>query len=123
MDFSESHKLFKRALRTFSWEVVQVYSGPPCVAFKWAHWGTMTGDLSVKVGGDKKIEAHATNEVIKIYGVTVAKVNEKFEIEQLETFYDPSDMMRQMSKNRKEGSFNPFTVDTAASGKCPFNPK
>ncbi|KAG1226370.1 hypothetical protein G6F68_019756 [Rhizopus microsporus] len=35
MDFSESHKLFKRALRTFSWEVLQVYSGPPVVAFKW----------------------------------------------------------------------------------------
>lgn len=35
MDFSESHKLFKRALRAFSWEVIQVYSGPPVVAFKW----------------------------------------------------------------------------------------
>lgn len=82
----------------------------------------MTGDLSVKVGVDQKLEAHATNEVVKIYGVTVAKVNEKFEIEQLETFYDPSDMMRQMSKNRKEGSFNP-AEQVAASGKCPFNPK
>ncbi|KAK4510732.1 uncharacterized protein ATC70_005165 [Mucor velutinosus] len=121
MDFSESHKLFKRALRTFSWEVLQVYSGPPVVAFKWAHWGTMTGDLSVKVGNGQKLEAHATNEVVKIYGVTVAKVNEKFEIEQLETFYDPQDMMRQMSKNRKDGSVNP--EEMVASGKCPFNPK
>jgi hypothetical protein len=34
-DFSDSHKLFKRALSTFSWEVLEVYSGPPTVAFKW----------------------------------------------------------------------------------------
>ncbi|CAO3584924.1 unnamed protein product [Absidia cylindrospora] len=34
-NFSDSHKLFKRALRTFSWEVLEVYSGPPVVAFKW----------------------------------------------------------------------------------------
>lgn len=81
----------------------------------------MVGDLSVKMGDGQKLEAHATNEVIKIYGVTVAKVNDKFEIEQLETFYDPSDMMRQMAKNRKDGSFNP--EQTAASGKCPFNPQ
>lgn len=35
LDFLDSHKLFKRALRAFSWEVVKVYSGPPIVAFKW----------------------------------------------------------------------------------------
>ncbi|KAI8047769.1 hypothetical protein BDF21DRAFT_457235 [Thamnidium elegans] len=122
MDFSESHKLFKRALRAFSWEVIEVYSGPPTVAFKWRHWGLHSGDLSVKVGEGKKLEAHATNEVVEVYGVTVARVNDKFEIEELETFYDPSDMLRQMAKNRKEGSVNPDDV-VAPSGKCPFNPK
>lgn len=34
LNFSESHKLFKRALRVFSWEVIKVYSPPPVVAFK-----------------------------------------------------------------------------------------
>lgn len=120
MDFSESHKLFKRALRAFSWEVIDVYSGPPVVAFKWRHWGLNNGDLSVKTGDGKKLEAHATNEVIEVFGVTVAKVNDKFEIEELQTFYDPTDMLRQMSKNRKEGSINP--EDLKPSGKCPFNP-
>lgn len=120
LDFSDSHKLFKRCLRTFSWEVLEVYSGPPCVAFKWAHWGTMTGDLSVKLGGDKKIEAYATNEVVKVYGVTVARVNEKFQIEELQTFYDPNDIMVQMTKNLKEGYSKD---DLKPSGKCPFNPQ
>lgn len=37
LDFIQSHKLFKRALRVFSWEVIKVYSGPPIVAFKVNH--------------------------------------------------------------------------------------
>ncbi|KAI7884778.1 hypothetical protein K492DRAFT_173250 [Lichtheimia hyalospora FSU 10163] len=115
-DFSESHKLFKRALRTFSWEVLEVYSGPPTVAFKWRHWGTMVGDLSVNLGNGEKLEATATNEVVETYGVTVAKVNEKFEIESLETFYDPSQLMRQMAKNPKNN-------DATGASKCPFAPK
>jgi ATP-dependent RNA circularization protein (DNA/RNA ligase family) len=85
------------------------------------HWGLHTGDLSVKTGNGTKLEAHATNEVIEVYGVSVAKVNEKFEIEDLQTFYDPSDMLRQMAKNRKEGSINP--EELVPTGKCPFNPK
>ncbi|KAL4214542.1 hypothetical protein CU097_003970 [Rhizopus azygosporus] len=115
MDFAESHKLFKRALRTFSWEVLQVYSGPPVVTFKWRHWGTMTGDLSVKIGNGKKLEAPASNEVVEAVGVTVAKVNDKFEIEELETFYDASILMKQLAKNRvdKEQS-------ESGTAECPF---
>ncbi|KAI9006260.1 hypothetical protein CLU79DRAFT_712802 [Phycomyces nitens] len=117
-DFSDSHKLFKRALRTFSWEVLEVYSGPPNVAFKWRHWGLMTGDLSVKLGNGKKLEAPASNEVVQTFGVTIAKVNDKFEIEQLETFYDPNDLMKQLAKNRKpeEGE---QAVQSSGS-RCPF---
>jgi hypothetical protein len=43
-DFSSSHKTFKRMMPTFAWEVLEVYSGPPVVAFKWRHWGTMKND-------------------------------------------------------------------------------
>ncbi|ORZ02846.1 hypothetical protein BCR43DRAFT_482267 [Syncephalastrum racemosum] len=118
-DFSESHKLFKRCLRTFSWEVLEVYSGPPTVAFKWRHWGLMTGDLSVNLGNGEKLEAKASNEVVDTVGVTVAKVNDKFQIEELETFYDPNILMRKLAKNRTDKS-----VTTAASeSKCPFAPK
>ncbi|KAF7725834.1 hypothetical protein EC973_009258 [Apophysomyces ossiformis] len=119
-DFHESHKLFKRALRTFSWEVLEVYSGPPVVAFKWRHWGLMVGDLSVKIPGGYKLEGKATNETISTYGVTVAKINDKYEIEELETFYDPNDLIRQMAKNKKESSGD----DKSCTGaKCPFLPQ
>jgi hypothetical protein len=43
-DFSSSHKTFKRMMPTFAWEVIEVYSGPPVVSFKWRHWGTMKND-------------------------------------------------------------------------------
>lgn len=43
-DFASSHKTFKRMMPTFAWEVLDVYSGPPQVAFRWRHWGEMRND-------------------------------------------------------------------------------
>jgi hypothetical protein len=43
-DFDSSHKTFKRMMPTFAWEVLEVYSGPPQVAFRWRHWGVMKED-------------------------------------------------------------------------------
>lgn len=43
-DFASSHKTFKRMMPTFAWEVLEVYSGPPRVSFRWRHWGVMKND-------------------------------------------------------------------------------
>lgn len=43
-DYTSSHKTFKRMMPTFAWEVLEVYSGPPQVAFRWRHWGYMKND-------------------------------------------------------------------------------
>lgn len=43
-DFNSSHKTFKRMMPTFAWEVLEVYSGPPRVSFRWRHWGVMKND-------------------------------------------------------------------------------
>lgn len=43
-DFASSHKTFKRMMPSFAWEVLEVYSGPPKVAFRWRHWGQMKND-------------------------------------------------------------------------------
>lgn len=83
------------------------------------HWGLMTGDLSVNLGNGEKLEAKASNEVVDTVGVTVAKVNDKFQIEDLETFYDPNVLMRKLAKNRTDKS----TVSGASESKCPFAPK
>lgn len=43
-DFNSSHKTFKRMMPTFAYEVIEVYSGPPVVSFRWRHWGVMKND-------------------------------------------------------------------------------
>jgi hypothetical protein len=46
LDLAASHKTFKRMMPTFAWEVLEVYSGPPTVVFKWRHWGMMKGEYA-----------------------------------------------------------------------------
>ncbi len=46
MDFDSSHKTFKRMMPNFAWEVLEVYAGPPTVAFRWRHWGVMKEDYT-----------------------------------------------------------------------------
>jgi hypothetical protein len=89
-------------LRVFSWEVLAVYSGPPVVAFKWRHWGENSGDFTIKTSNGTKIESKASNELVEVFGMTVAKVNDKFEIEDLEVFFDPADSLRKLFKNKQE---------------------
>jgi hypothetical protein len=43
----------------------------------------MVGDLSVNLGDGKKLEAPATNEVVESYGITVAHLNDKFQVEKV----------------------------------------
>ncbi|CAI2186425.1 12712_t:CDS:2 [Funneliformis geosporum] len=79
MDSVDSHKVFRGCLRSgFAWECLEVYSGPPRIAFKWPE---------------------PTNEIVDLFGVTVATINEKFQILQLETFFNPDDLFSQMVKN------------------------
>lgn len=42
MDFHASHKLFKGAMKTFNWEVLELIGVPPKVAIKWRHWGAFS---------------------------------------------------------------------------------
>lgn len=115
-DFASSHKTFKRMMPTFAWEVLEVYSGPPTVAFKWRHWGTMKNDyvgfneyvaqpphsyltwqiLTSRSKGEK-ITAKAHGGVIDIQGVTVATVDEAVRLQAVDTWFDPLDMFRQIA--------------------------
>lgn len=98
--FEESHLTFKQSLRGgFAWECLKVYSGPPVVAFKWRHWGKFTGKLRCPVSDTEKLVADPSNENVEIFGVTIAHVNDKFQIESLETFYDPAALFNEMLKN------------------------
>jgi hypothetical protein len=109
----ESQKVFKGMMPTFTWEVLEVYSGPPVVAFRWRHWGEMKNDYvginkfvqtirpfyltdqlsSHSKGQQVKLKAHGGK--IEIPGVTVAHVDEKVRLRKADTWFDPLEIFRQ----------------------------
>ncbi|KAL1304713.1 hypothetical protein AAFC00_003661 [Neodothiora populina] len=98
-DFASSHKTFKRMMPTFAWEVIEVYSGPPRVSFKWRHWGTMKNDYVGFNDKGEKITAKAHGGPIDILGITIATVDDKVRLQAVDTYFDPMDMFRQIAPN------------------------
>ncbi|KAI9146888.1 Pathogen-related protein [Paramyrothecium foliicola] len=115
-DLASSHKTFKRMMPTFAWEVLEVYSGPPVVAFRWRHWGTMKGDYSALDDDGEKINAKAHGGPIDIEGVTVAHLNDKMKVTKLETWFDPVEMFRQIAP---DGPIKKDLAAAAAAAGCP----
>ncbi len=78
--FESSGRLFRGAFpKGFLWEVLEVYSGPPNIAFKWRHWGTFTGSYK---------DYSPTGETIEIIGMSVAQVTEDLKISAVEHYFD-----------------------------------
>lgn len=82
---------------TFAWEVLEVYSGPPTVSFRWRHWGVMKNDYVGFNNKGEKVTAKAHGGAIDIQGVTVATVNDKVQLQSVRTWFDPMDMFRQIA--------------------------
>jgi hypothetical protein len=82
---------------TFAWEVLEVYSGPPTVSFRWRHWGVMKNDYVGFNNKGEKVTAKAHGGPIDIQGVTVATVNDKVQLQAVRTWFDPMDMFRQIA--------------------------
>ncbi|KAI1415435.1 hypothetical protein F5Y13DRAFT_156005 [Hypoxylon sp. FL1857] len=95
-DFAASHKTFKRMMPAFAWEVLEVYSGPPVVSFKWRHWGEMKNDYVGRNRVGDKVTVKANGQLIDIQGVTVARLNGNFQITELKTYFDSNEMFRQI---------------------------
>merc|ERR1719171_3360074 len=73
----------------FPWEVIEVYSGPPTVAFKWRHWGKYSGQYT-----DSEDRVHeGTGERVEIFGLCVARVSASLVIEGLDVYYDPQEVI------------------------------
>ena len=108
-DFASSHKTFKRMMPTFAWEVLEIYSGPPTVSFRWRHWGVMKNDYVGINNKGEKVTAKAHGGSIDIQGITVATVNDKVQLQSVRTWFDPMDMFRQIAPN---GVVKKETVDS-----------
>lgn len=87
--FESSGKLFRNAFpKGFLWEVLEVYSGPPMVTFKWRHWGRFTG----------KYKNHKpSGETVAIVGMSVARVTDDLKIISVEHYFDNSEFFAQLT--------------------------
>lgn len=49
----------------------------------------MTGNYRAKLSSGRIVTAKASGKVIEVFGITVAEINDKFQITFLETFWEP----------------------------------
>lgn len=104
--FESSAKLFHTSFpQGFLWEVLEVYSGPPQVTFKWRHWGHFNGSYK---------DFAPTGETIEIIGMSVAHVTDDLKIISLEHYFDNSLFLEQLTAGGKLAS-----GENKGSG-CPF---
>ncbi|ROO86375.1 hypothetical protein EDD29_3939 [Actinocorallia herbida] len=83
--FESSHHVFHTAFPTgFYWEVLEVLSPPPVIAFKWRHWGAFTGEYKGR---------QPTGETIEMFGMSVARVSADLRLEEVEHYYDPNSFL------------------------------
>ncbi|KAJ4951045.1 hypothetical protein NE237_027877 [Protea cynaroides] len=106
-----SHHTFASAFpRGFALETLEVYSGPPKIAFKFRHWGYMEGPF----------KGHApTGEKVELYGVGIAEVDESMRMVKLEFIYDAGELLAGLLKGP---ILKEFESDTSSSSSlnCPF---
>ncbi|KAK4709931.1 hypothetical protein R3W88_004444 [Solanum pinnatisectum] len=115
--FESSHTAFRSAFpRGFAWEVINVYTGPPVVTYKFRHWGFFEGPF----------KGHApTGEIVQFYGIGIMKVDKYLRIEELELYYDPAELFGGLLKGPKNSQSNTEHQggqdDNTTTQHCPFN--
>lgn len=103
-----SHDAFHNAFAAFPWEVLDVYSGPPKVAFTWRHWGTFTGTYEGNQGN---------GEMVEMFGFGTAVVNDKLQLQDVEIFYNAEDFINVLKGKTQVQDTN---ANWQSTGGCPF---
>ncbi|KAK4600957.1 hypothetical protein RGQ29_010512 [Quercus rubra] len=82
---ASSHKVFTTTFpRGFALEILQVYTGPPVMVYKFRHWGYMEGPF----------KGHApTGDIIELFGIAIFEVDEQMRVVKVEFFYDPGQLL------------------------------
>ncbi|KNA04900.1 hypothetical protein SOVF_195410 [Spinacia oleracea] len=93
-----SHRLFTTTfLRGFAFEILQVYSGPPVIAYKFRHWAYMEGPF---------LGHPPTGDLVEFFGCAIFEVDEQMRVIKVEFFYDRGELLGALMKGSKlEGSF------------------
>jgi hypothetical protein len=94
--FESSAKLFHTSFpKGFPWEVLEVYSGPPNVTFKWRHWGHFNGPYK---------NFAPTGETIEIIGMSLARVTDDLKVISLEHYFDNNVFLQKLTAGGKSGT-------------------
>ena len=116
--FEESHRAFKKSLSDgFAWEVLEVYSSAPTITFTWRHFGPMKNEFCCRGLSDLDYKVDPTNKMIEIYGMCKATINELFQIEDLQVFYDPNQLFVQLTEISPFAPFEKLSDSRLAAKK------
>ncbi|XP_059629674.1 pathogen-related protein-like [Cornus florida] len=104
-----SHRAFTTTFpRGFALEVLQVYSGPRVIVYKFRHWGFMEGPF----------KGHSpTGELVEFYGMGIFELDEESKIVKVELFFDRGELLGGLMKG---GASSDSVSADAISSNCPF---
>lgn len=110
--WEESHAKFHNAFAAFPWELLEVFSGPPKVAFTWRHWGEFTGTYEDNKG---------KGELVEVFGFGVAIVDDQLRLVDVEIFYKAEAFLEVLRGERpaEELSRGRDLLGVAAASGCP----
>ncbi|MCX7594243.1 MAG: SnoaL-like polyketide cyclase [Fischerella sp.] len=95
-NFQTSTNLFHTAFPNgFLWEVLEVFSSPPTIAFKWRHWGHFNGLYK---------DYTPTGEIVEIIGMSVVRVTDDLKILSLEHYFDNTKFLAKLTAGGKQGN-------------------
>ncbi|KAK1356793.1 pathogen-related protein-like [Heracleum sosnowskyi] len=102
-----SHIIFTTAFpRGFALEILQVYTGPPVIVYKFRHWGFMEGPFKGHAPSGEKAEFH---------GMAIFELGEDSKIVKVEFFYDRGELIGGLMKGENTDD---STGETSSS--CPI---
>lgn len=105
-NFESSGELFHSAFpKGFLWEVLEVFSGPPNVTFKWRHWGTFSGSYK---------DYAPTGKTVEIVGMSVARVTDDLKILSVEHYFDNTLFLEKLTDGGKQ------VKGEKLKSSCPF---
>ncbi|XP_073119966.1 pathogen-related protein-like [Henckelia pumila] len=107
--YDSSQTAFKATFaRGFALEILQVYSGPPVICYKFRHWGYM----------EAPFQGHEpTGELIEFFGTAVFELDENSKVVKIEFFFDRGELLSALIKGKK--SDESASEAPSVSG-CPF---
>lgn len=109
--WEESHDKFHDAFAAFPWEVLEVFSGPPTVAFTWRHWAHFTGTYEGNRG---------EGELVEMFGFGVATVDDKLRLIKVEIYYKPETFIEVLQGKRPASDLSkPENMLGPVAGGCP----